>query len=129
MVDFLAVWVALYGTHDLADHWVQTACQANRKAQSRAHCLRHVLTYGATQCAALLALTLAFGVDLEPGWLVVGMALNLATHYFADRRAPLRRIAALFPGKANYWDNGGAYPLDQSWHKGWIFVSAFLIAL
>jgi hypothetical protein len=133
MIEFLAVWAALTGTHDFADHWVQGNADAQHKGEKgwpgRLHCLRHVLTYGATQYAALLVLVLAFGLDLNPLAVLAGAVVNLGTHYFADRRTPLRWVASLIPGKVQYHDNGGQYHLDQSWHKAWIFVAALVTAL
>ena len=30
-----------------------------------------------------------------------------------------------------YWDNvpGGSYQLDQAWHWGWLFLTAFIVAV
>lgn len=133
LVRFSAVAIALYGLHDVADHWVQRPCDAQHKGDpgwtGRLHCLSHVLSYGATQALGIVALWAAFGLDLNPLAFAAGMAFNLGTHYIADRRTPLRWVASLLPGKLAYHDNGGQYHLDQSWHRAAMFVSALLCAL
>ena len=40
-----------------------------------------------------------------------GLTLSAVTHYAADHRTQLRRLAFIL-GKGSYWDNGGAAPLD-----------------
>lgn len=143
---FAAVFAALYAAHQVADHWVQTDHQAAHKGQGgwvgRWNCAKHVATYGATQLLALGVLALALDLRLSPLWLAAGMAVNLGTHYIADRRTPLRRIAeklgsdgfyrlgAPRPGHDDNPSLGtGAYALDQSWHIGWLFVAAVVMAL
>lgn len=59
--------------------------------------------------------------------------MSAISHYWADRRTTLRALVVLVdghgqPGKAEYYDHGGAAPLDQSWHIGWLFVAALVIA-
>ncbi|MFD6771031.1 DUF3307 domain-containing protein [Micromonospora chalcea] len=143
--DLAAVFVALYAGHQLADHWVQTQHQADHKGLpgwlGRWNCAKHVATYGATQLAALALLALVADLRLSPITLTAGMAVNLASHYIADRRTPLLRLAAA-TGSATFWRLGaprpdrddnpslgtGAYALDQSWHVGWLFLSALIIA-
>jgi hypothetical protein len=133
IITFLAAFAALHGTHDLADHWVQRHADAMRKDEpgraGRLHCLSHVLSYLLTQMIVLAVIGWLADLDVTPLAYVAGMVVNGATHYFADRRKPLRWLASLIPGKLAYWDNGGAYPLDQSWHKFWLTVSALIIAL
>lgn len=144
-----SVFVALFAAHMVADHWVQTSAQARDKSlpgvAGRRACAAHVATYTATQALALLALDLVADAQLHAGWTVAGLAVSATTHYIADRRTPLRRLAELLDrstGKAAFWQLGtprpgrddnpclgtGAYALDQSWHVGWIFVSALVIA-
>lgn len=144
-VTFAAVFVALYAAHQVADHWVQTEHQANTKGlpgwPGRLACAAHVATYSATALAAILALVATTGADLSPIKLTAGLAISAATHYVADRRAPLTRLAAWAghtqfhalgaprPGRDDNPSLGtGAYALDQSWHIGWLFVAALVIA-
>ncbi|MGC4891102.1 DUF3307 domain-containing protein [Micromonospora sp. DT227] len=144
--DFTAVFAALYAGHQVADHWIQTQHQADHKGLpgwvGRWNCVKHVVTYGATQLAALALVAAVAGLPLNPWTLTAGMAVNLASHYIADRRTPLFRLA-LATGSARFWRLGaprpdrddnpslgtGAYALDQSWHIGWLFLSALLIAV
>lgn len=137
-----AVFAALFAAHMVADHWVQTSAQARDKSlpgwPGRLACLAHVATYLITQALALGALV-ALGANLHPAWTLAGLAVSGVTHYVADRRVPLRRLAEMV-GRGEFWVVGtpaagqapclgtGAYALDQSWHIGWIFVSALVIA-
>jgi len=154
---FAAVFAGLYAAHQVADHWVQTDHQAAHKgcdeqhgkaddhadctpSDSRRQCLAHVATYGATQLLALGVLALALDLRLSPLWLAVGMAINLGTHYLADRRTPLRwiaeklgsggfyRLGAPRPGRDDNPSLGtGAYALDQSWHIAFLFITAIVV--
>lgn len=142
---FAAVFAALYAGHQVGDHWIQTQHQADCKGRpgwvGRWNCVKHVTTYGATQLAALAVLVAVLDLAITPGGLVAGMALNLGTHYLADRRVPLRWLAdrtgsgvfyRLGTPRADRDDNPslgtGAYALDQSWHVAFMFLSAVVIA-
>ncbi|MFI5730341.1 DUF3307 domain-containing protein [Kribbella sp. NPDC051587] len=147
---FAAYLLALLTAHTVADHWIQTHHQALCKGKPGRvgvlACLRHVATYTAT--TALLGLLVWQVLDLELSWLgfLAGQALSAVTHYFADRRVPLARLAQWF-GKADflalgvprtgldrngnaYDDNPslgtGAYSLDQSFHHLCLFLAALL---
>jgi len=129
---FLLVATALGAAHEVADHWVQTHDQASTKgapgAAGRRACAAHVATYTATGAAAVLLASRRLGLRLAPASLAAGLALNAVTHYAADRRAPLHRLAVAL-GKAGYLEQPtGPFHLDQSWHYGWIFLSALLAA-
>lgn len=64
------------------------------------------------------------------------------THYWADRRFTLSRLAEVL-GSGSFYRLGaprtgkddnvslgtGAYVLDQSWHWAWLFVTALITAL
>ncbi|MEH1125036.1 transcriptional regulator [Micromonospora sp. CPCC 206061] len=122
---FGAVFAALYAAHQVADHWVQTQWQADTKGQpgwlGRLACAAHVATYTLTAA--------------------IGMTVSAVSHYIADRRTPLARIAAALgsarfhafgaprPGRDDNPTLGtGAYALDQAWHVGFLFVAALWIA-
>jgi hypothetical protein len=130
-----AVFAALYAAHQLADHWVQTQHQADTKGQpgwrGRISCAAHVATYTGTQLAAVLLLVWRCGVDIAPAALAAGLTVSAVTHYIADRRTPLRRIADATGAGVFYRVNAGgingAYLLDQSWHIAWLFIAALLI--
>jgi hypothetical protein len=140
-----AVFAALYAAHTLGDHWIQTDHQAAHKAlPGRAGWvadLGHVATLTLTQVLALAGLAV-IGVHLSAGQVTAGLAVNAVTHAWADRRHTLARLAELVPGKANFYRLGtpraghddaphigtGAYALDQSFHIGWLFVAALIIA-
>lgn len=130
---FALAFAALYASHQVADHWVQTQHQANAKGQpgwpGRLACLAHVATYTLTQAIALLAALAVTHADPAPWRVALALAVSAATHYVIDRRTPLRRMA-LALGKSPEWldHGGGMYALDQSWHIGWLFVAALIVA-
>lgn len=131
---FAAVFVALYAAHQVADHWVQTQHQADHKGQpgwaGRMACAAHVATYTLTAVLALVLLAVATGWRPEVLPLLAGLTVSAVSHYIADRRTPLRWIADRL-GKDPAWleRGGGMYALDQSWHIGWLFVAALVIAV
>jgi hypothetical protein len=140
-----AVFVALYAAHQVGDHWVQTCRQAARKVSrdraGRVACAGHVLTLTATKAAFLAATMAVTELRLVLSWVVVGLAVDAVSHYWADRRFTLAALAgrlgladlyALGAPRAGRDDNPslgtGAYALDQSWHVGWLFVTALIVA-
>jgi hypothetical protein len=128
-----AVFAALYAAHQVADHWVQTQHQADHKGdpgwRGRLACVAHVATYTVTQCLTLAAVGAVTGAAGHPVTATLGIAVSAVTHYIADRRTPLRRMAdALRKSPAWLERGGGLYALDQAWHVGWLFVAALLIA-
>ena len=130
-----AVAVTLQAAHAIADHWVQTDRQARDKGEpgwsGRRACLAHVTTY--TLTAALFLSVLAWRTAYHPHPLAaaLGLTVSASTHYFADRRVPLRRLADLVGTGGFYRINShgtnGSYLLDQSFHQFWLFVSALII--
>jgi hypothetical protein len=142
---FAAVFVALYVAHQVGDHWIQSQHQADCKGlpgwPGRIACAAHVATYTATALVALVFLIAGTGLRLDPWAVGVGLTVSAVSHYIADRRTPLKRIADAL-GSARFYALGtprpgrddkpclgtGAYALDQSWHIGFLFVSALLIA-
>lgn len=142
---FAAVFAALFVAHQVADHWVQTDHQAAGKGAAdwsgRRACAVHVATYSATAVVALLGLVAATGLPLDAARVAAGLAVSAVTHYLADRRTPLKRLAELTghgrfhalgvprPGRDDNPSLGtGAYALDQSFHYAWLFVAALIIA-
>jgi hypothetical protein len=145
LATFAAVFAALYAAHQVADHWVQTQWQADTKGQpgwlGRLACLAHVTTYTLTAVAALTTLAAWSGWRPGPWHAAIGLAVSAVSHYIADRRTPLARIAAALgaarfhafgaprPGRDDNPSLGtGAYALDQAWHIGFLFVAALWIA-
>ena len=142
---FAATFAALYAAHQVADHWVQTQHQADTKGRpgwrARLACAAHVGTYTATAAAALYAVNRRTGMGLTPGRAAAALALSAVTHYAADRRTPLRRLAEL-TGFARFYALGaprpghddnpsigtGAYALDQSFHVGCLAAAALIAA-
>lgn len=138
---FAVTLPALLALHSVADHWLQTDAQAvtkDRPARDEAGArdysgpladLRHVATLTATLAAGLAVLAWRFGLDYDPARVAIGLAVNAISHYWADRRRTLRNLAAAI-GKGKWVDNDPAAPymLDQSWHVGWLFVTALIIA-
>lgn len=142
---FAAVFAALYSAHSVGDHWVQREHQAIHKGGAGwagwLANLRHVATLTITQLAAVLVLVPVLGLRLS-GWQVAaGLTVNALTHAWADRRHTLQWLADLV-GKGGFYRLGGprpgrddaptlgtgAYALDQSWHIGWLFIAALIVA-
>ncbi|MYX67404.1 MULTISPECIES: hypothetical protein [unclassified Streptomyces] len=97
-------------------------------------CARHVATYTATQALALYAANRVLGLGLSPRRALAALAISAVTHYVADRQGGhwqdehpcgIVKLAAR-TGHAGWLqrDPGAGYPLDQSWHKGWIAIAA-----
>ena len=145
VASFAAVFAGLYAAHQVADHWVQTDHQAANKAKpgrvGRLACLAHVGTYTLTAVVALAPLKLLLGLELEPVSLVLGLLVSAVTHYVADRRFPLRKLAEatghhtfvnLGAPRADHDDKPclgtDMYALDQSFHIGWLFIASVIIA-
>jgi hypothetical protein len=136
------VAVALYAAHPVADYWVQTSHQALLKGEpgpvGRWNCAKHVATYTVTCLVVLDVLFLATGWQPHLWALLAGLGFNAVTHYAADRRTPLRRLARLV-GREEFWEVGtdadkpclgtGALALDQAFHQACLFVAALIIAI
>ncbi|MFX4293607.1 transcriptional regulator [Streptomyces bohaiensis] len=147
------VFIALLVGSSVGDHWVQSSCQAATKGQpgwpGRWACARHVAGLTLTQGIALLLVWLVADITLHPLALSAGLAINATTHYWADRRTTLARLAKTV-GRSEFYSVGsashpnapataagepaahlgtGAYALDQSWHLAWAFIAALVAAL
>lgn len=149
---FAAVFVALYVAHSIGDHWVQSSCQAATKGlpgwTGRLACARHVASLTLTKAALLAPVVLLLDLPVTALGLALGLGIDAATHYWADRRTTLARLAATC-GKTEFLILGtpahpahpvtadgqyaptlgtGAYALDQSWHMLWLGIASLLIA-
>ncbi|GAA2517958.1 DUF3307 domain-containing protein [Pilimelia columellifera] len=139
------VFAALFAAHQVGDYWVQTDHQAVTKARpgwvGRLACATHVTTYTLTACVALVFLAAATGWRPDVDSAVTGLLISAVSHYVADRRAVvawlvehanLARFYVLGAPRPDRDDNPtlgtGAHALDQSWHIGWLFLSALFIA-
>jgi len=143
---FAAVFAALYAAHSFGDYWIQTHHQACTKGApgrvGRLACARHVATLTVTKISALSALVLFVGVPISPIAMAMGLAVDAASHYWADRRVTLARLAERV-GKGDFYQLGqprdghndavhlgtGAHALDQSWHVAWLFITALIISI
>lgn len=108
------------------------APKASLAGGGRIACVSHVVTYTLTAVVALVLAYWRTGLHPSLGNVVAGLAVSAVTHYIADRRTPLRRIADTLGSGKFYRVNAngicGAYLLDQAWHVGWLFVAALVIA-
>lgn len=135
-----AAYAALDAGLAVGDMWAQTNNQAQSKGNpgwaGRRACAAHVATLTVTQGAFLGVAVLATGERLSPRRVAVGLTLNAITHYFADRRTPLEKLAGklAWMGKDEFYRIGqpplatGARALDESWHIGCNAVIAAVIA-
>ncbi len=142
---FACVFATLYAAHHVGDQWVQTHTQACAKGtkdwSGRLACARHVMTMTITKVVALLITTAVLGLHISAAITALALALDAASHYWADRRTTLARLAALVH-KADYYRLGtprlghddnptsgtGAFHLDQAWHIAWVWIAALIIA-
>jgi hypothetical protein len=138
---FAAGFVALFAAHNLADYWSQTYSQATNKARrgdphenraGRSAALAHIATYTAISTSAVSAANRVLGLGASPRGIVAGQLISVASHYFSDRRHPLRELAAR-TGRLQFHDSGvhpatGGALLDQSWHISWLTVATLATA-
>lgn len=147
-VRFAVTLAALYAAHEVGDQWVQTHHQActkgGRGEQQRAGqaaCARHVASMTATKALMLGVTSAVTGTRLPLGRTAVALAVDAASHYWADRRYTLAGLADRL-GKGEYYRLGsprpdrddnltigtGAYALDQAWHAAWLWAAALIVA-
>lgn len=152
-----AVYAAMRTAAHVADHWLQTGHQAAHKADAGADghqvMARHVASYAGAQAVALVAADRLLGMKLRPSRMVAAVTVSAATHWFIDRRWPVRRLAEALgktgckrdgrcadPEHASDGQDcdagfhglggplGGAYVLDQSAHHLCEAVAAVIAA-
>jgi len=140
-------FVAMFAAHQFGDYWLQTPHQAMTKGgagwTARWACARHVLVLALAKLVALFAAFEVTGSPIRPGWWFAALVVDGLSHYWADRRSTLRRLAAwIGDDKLAFFELGtpreghddrpclgtGAAHLDQSWHIVWLFVTALIIA-
>ena len=98
----------------------------------RKACLKHCLTYTATQAIVAGAGARALGIKVHPAGAAAALAISFTTHYAADRRVPgkglLEKIATKTGNGGFYkladFGMNGAFHLDSAWHHGWETVAA-----
>ncbi|MHA6801792.1 transcriptional regulator [Bounagaea algeriensis] len=131
-VTFAVSLLALLTAHHVADHWVQTSCQAAGKAQRNWYgvwcCAKHVAGYTLTTAALVALVWGVFGLAISLVGFVTGQLISAVTHYWSDRRYTLAWLARVL-GKAGYYDHGGSFELDQSFHRLMLFAAALATAL
>jgi hypothetical protein len=145
-VTFAAALPALLVAHNVADHWVQSSHQATHKGlpgpTGRIACAAHVGGYTAVTALVTATVWWLLRLPITPAGFVLGQLVSAVTHYWADRRTTLARLARVL-GKGEFYTLGtprpghddnptlgtGAYALDQSWHWAWLLVAALLTAV
>lgn len=92
-------------------------------------CALHAVTYALTQGAALYAANRATGAGMRRGRIAAAVVFSGVTHYAADRRRPLKRLAGAV-GKSGFYAQlapvCGPFELDQSYHRGCEAVAAVI---
>lgn len=141
MMSLGSAFAALYVGHHVGDYWVQRGHDAVAKGKpgrdGQLACARHVASLTATQAVALAATAAVAGERLRPRKVAVGLAVNAASHYWADRRFTLAKLAnhpLVNKGEFHAFGDAmaapcgnGAHALDQSWHRAWLLVTALII--
>ena len=92
-------------------------------------CAAHVATLTLCQIAALAVVALYTDAAFAVLNLVLGLAVNAASHYWCDRRSTLEGLAYALhrTGKHDYYRVGSAQ-LDQAFHMGFLLLSAVIIS-
>lgn len=128
---FAAVFAAYVTGHQAADYWLQTSHQALCKGlpgwPGRRACAAHVAVYTLTLAGFLALAAWQLALPVSPARAAAGLALSAVTHYWADRRRPLERLARLI-GKGEFWESGGAERMDQAFHWAFVFAAALVTA-
>jgi hypothetical protein len=95
--------------HTVADHWAQTTGQIHDKdlpgAKGRWACAAHVASYTALLTAVVVGLQVLFDLPLHWYGILAGQAISAGTHYWADRRSTLTRLAEIL-GKGELYRLG-----------------------
>ncbi|GAA4060000.1 transcriptional regulator [Actinomadura miaoliensis] len=138
---FAAVFVALYAAHEVGDHWAQRSAEALGKGSAgwrgRWLCARHVAALAGVKAAAVTLAAAVLALPVSPWAVAAALAVDAVSHYWADRRTTLLRLAERV-GKGEFARLGdgavapagtGAYALDQSWHIGWLFITALIACM
>ncbi|MEU4301928.1 transcriptional regulator [Kitasatospora aureofaciens] len=148
---FAAVFVILWVGHQIGDFWVQSSHQAAHKGKpgwtGRWACTQHVATLTLTKLLLLLPSATVLDLHLSSWGLLLGLGLDSAAHWWADRRSTLAWLAGI-TGKAEFHDLGadvvdtgtaedgitgrhlgrGSHALDQSFHAFWLLAAALITA-
>ncbi|WP_017541962.1 hypothetical protein [Nocardiopsis halophila] len=126
---------ALFAGHHIGDYWAQSDHQALTKGacthEGRRACAGHVASLTLAQLVVLALVAVATGTGLDPLAAALGLGVNAASHYWADRRATLRGLVLAtepWTAKAGFYDHGGAPHMDQAWHIAWIIPAALVAA-
>lgn len=130
------VFAALYAGHHAGDYLLQSDHQAMTKGkcdhEGRKACASHVATLTAAQGAVLALVLAATGTAVDPAALLIGLAINAVSHFWADRRSTLRGLVLAterWTHKLKFYDHGGgAAHMDQAWHMLWLIPAALAIA-
>jgi hypothetical protein len=121
MISFAPLLVA----HVVGDLLLQSdrvaGMKATRSWRGRLVCAEHV---GIIAAVSVVLLASA-GVGLSAR-VLAGLAINAVSHYVADRRWPLMRLACA-TGKAGWVERGGLQWMDQGWHIAWLWAAALII--
>lgn len=138
MHGFAIVWAcmfaALFVGHQVGDQWIQTNAQATHKGDRNRrgwlYAATHAATYTATTAAACFAVGWYLLLPMKLDGFIAGLLFSGITHLFIDRRYTLRWVCGLFgQQKVDYYDNGGAFHLDQSAHYFCLGVAAMMMTV
>lgn len=135
-VTFAVLMPTLMVAHVVGDYWLQTNHQAVTKGRrdraGQRACAAHVATYTVATAGSVVLVWVIFDLAITLVGFLLGQAISVVTHYWADRRFTLRGFILRFlPQKIDYYDlvPGGAENLDQAWHRFWLMLAALVTAL
>lgn len=146
-MEFAVFFAAMWAGHSVGDHWVQTGhqavCKGGAGRPGQWACAKHVGTLQATKLTLLAPAWLLLDLKLTLWAVALAFVVDGVSHYWADRRVTLERLARRkWVNKGAFYDQGidlvndkgehaphigtGRYALDQSWHHLRLFASSVL---
>jgi len=145
-LDIGTAYVALRFGLIAGDWWGQSNTVAGTKrrpgSEGRRACAKHVAIVTAAQAASLGLACVVTGRRLDLSRVVTGLAVNGASHFWADRRTGWETFIKEYLGKAEFYEKGklkseeygtdclatGAHMLDRTWHDAWNIAAAVYLA-
>jgi hypothetical protein len=101
---FAVMFAALWTGHQAGDDWVQTSRQALPGWPGRRACAAHVATLAAAKAACVVLAIAVTGMPVAAWQVAAGLALDAASHWWADRRLTLH--AGRPPRQGSFWTLG-----------------------
>ncbi|MFB7858909.1 hypothetical protein [Rhodococcus qingshengii] len=145
---FPIIFIGLFAGHHAGDYWIQTDHQAITKGKPGAEgiraCLAHVTGLTLTKLIFVGSLLSISGLAPSPFWFLFGVFVDASSHYWADRRTTLEKLAKVLR-KSTFYQMGkdtvhtssppgthvgvGSHALDQAFHLVFLVVGSVLMSM